>query len=166
METLYSIPPARTKDQLDEGPVEGTFLFLHKRFYIRRGCTCVHVYIEGDDTMAKIPYNQLSKELKRLKQILKNVPQDRQPIAESLFDELAFMDRTMQSLREQVNKDGPISLFKQGKQEFLREHPALTAYNKTIQRYNQTLKQLIDLLPKTDGQSEADPLLEFIKGGK
>jgi len=42
-----------------------------------------------------------------------------------------------------VNADRPISLSKQGKQEFLREQPPLTAYNKTIQRYNQTLKQLI-----------------------
>lgn len=115
--------------------------------------------------MAKIPYSRLSKELKRLKKTLQEIPDDRRPIAESLFDELAFMDQTMQKLREQVNKDGPISLFKQGKQEFLREHPALTAYNKTIQRYNQTLKQLIDLLPKSDGLDEDDPLLEFVKGG-
>ncbi len=116
--------------------------------------------------MSKIPYKDLPKELKQLKKVLKNVPKDRRPIAENLFDELAFMDQTMQKLREQVNADGPISLFKQGKQEFLREHPALTAYNKTVQRYNQTLKQLIDLLPKADGQGDADPLLEFIKGGE
>jgi hypothetical protein len=116
--------------------------------------------------VSKISYKDLPKELKQLKKVLKNVPKDRQPIAENLFDELAFMDQTMQKLREQVNADGPISLFKQGKQEFLREHPALTAYNKTIQRYNQTLKQLIDLLPKADGQGDADPLLEFIKGGE
>ena len=116
--------------------------------------------------MSKISYKDLPKELKQLKKVLKNVPKDRRPIAENLFDELAFMDQTMQKLREQVNADGPISLFKQGKQEFLREHPALTAYNKTVQRFNQTLKQLIDLLPKASDQQEDDPLLDFVKGGK
>ena len=116
--------------------------------------------------MPKIPYNELSKELKRLKQTLKNVQEDRRPIAENLFEELAFMEKTMDSLKAQVNEEGPVSMFKQGAQEFLREHPALTAYNKTLQRYNQTLKQLIDLLPKVEGNSEDDPLLAFVKGGK
>lgn len=116
--------------------------------------------------MAKIPYNQLSKELKRLKRLLKNVPKDRQPIAENLFDELAFMDQTMDKLKAQVNEEGATAMFEQGSQKFLREHPAFKGYISMIQRYNQTLKQLIDLLPKTDGQEESDPLLEFVKGGK
>lgn len=114
--------------------------------------------------MAKIPYRELPIELKRLKQTIKDVPKDRRPIAEALFDELAFMDKTMCSLKAQVNEEGPVSLFKQGRQEFLREHPALTAYNKTLQRFNQTMKQLIDLLPK-DGPGEDDPLLDFVRGG-
>lgn len=121
---------------------------------------------KGADTMGKIPYRELSKEMKRLKRTLKDIPEDRRPIGESLFDELAFMDKTLETLRAQVNEEGPTSMFKQGKQQFLREHPALTAYNKTLQRYNQTLKQLIDLLPKAGGQGDADPLLEFIKGGE
>ncbi len=115
--------------------------------------------------MAQIPYKELSLEMKRLKKILKNIPEDRRPIGESMFEELAFMDKTMDSLKARVNKDGPVDLFKQGKQEFLRESPALTAYNKTLQRFNQTMKQLIDLLPKED-IAEDDPLLEFVKGGK
>jgi len=56
--------------------------------------------------MGKIPYKDLSKEMKRLKQTLKNIPEDRRPIGESLFDELAFMDNTLATLRAQVNKGG------------------------------------------------------------
>lgn len=114
--------------------------------------------------MSKIPYRELSKEMKRLKRILKTIPEDRRAIGESLFEELAFMEKTMDSLKAQVNEEGPVSLFKQGKQEFLREHPALTAYNKTLQRYNQTMKQLIDLLPDSEEEQQADPLLEFVQG--
>lgn len=115
--------------------------------------------------MGKIPYKDLSKEMKRLKQTLKNIPEDRRPIGESLFDELAFMDNTLATLRAQVNKEGPTSMFKQGKQQFLREHPALIAYNKTLQRFNQVIKQIIDLLPKAEGNQPRDALLEFIQGG-
>jgi len=54
-------------------------------------------------------------------------------------------------------------MFKQGKQQFLREHPALTAYNKTLQRFNQVIKQIIDLLPKAEENQPRDALLEFIQ---
>lgn len=105
-----------------------------------------------------------SKEMKRIKTIINKLPKDRLPIAETLYKELVFMQNTLEELKAQVDRDGPVELFKQGKQEFYREHPALQGYNKTLQRYNQTIKQLIDLLPPTDYQQEKDPLLEFIKG--
>lgn len=105
-----------------------------------------------------------SKEMKKLEKILKEIPEDRKPIADSLFKELVFMQNTLETLKKQVDEDGPVELFKQGKQEFYREHPALQGYNKTLQRYNQTIKQLIDLLPPTEFKPSLDPLMEFLKG--
>ncbi|EPY2274573.1 hypothetical protein ACXAUS_003473 [Clostridium sporogenes] len=106
---------------------------------------------------------EISKEMKKLNKILKEVPKDRQPIAQSLFEELAFMQKTLVKLKEQIEKEGPTSMFKQGKQEFLREHPALKGYNTTIQRYSLIYKQLTDLLPPTTGTNKSDPLIDFIK---
>lgn len=40
-----------------------------------------------------------------------------------------------------------VEKFKQGKQEFLREQPALKAYNATMKNYNVTIKQLSEFLP-------------------
>lgn len=105
-----------------------------------------------------------SKNLKELKQILKEIPEDRQAIAQSLYDELVFMQKTMQVLKKQIEEQGPTAMFKQGKQEFLREHPALKAYNTTAQRYSLLSKQLTDLLPKTSGPAQKDELLDFVKG--
>ncbi len=115
--------------------------------------------------MAEIAYKDLPVELKRLRQIVKDVPKDRRPIAETLFNEIAFMDKTLNSLKAQVNKEGPTAMFEQGSQKFLREHPAFKGYISLIQRYNQVMRQLIDLLP-ADGLDEDDPLLDFVKGGK
>ena len=106
----------------------------------------------------------LSKEMKALKKILKNIPKDRQPIGQSLFNEISFMQNTLVKLKEQVEADGPTSMFKQGSQEFLREHPALKGYNTTIQRYSLLYKQITDLLPKVEDKKEDDPLIKFIKG--
>lgn len=109
----------------------------------------------------KIP---ISTDMKKVKQLLKNVPADRQPIAQGLYNELVFMQNTLNTLKEQVGNEGAVSMFKQGAQEFLREHPALKAYNTTIQRYSLIYKQLVDLLPKTDAEQATDPLMDFLKG--
>jgi hypothetical protein len=111
--------------------------------------------------MKNIP---ISKEMKELKQILKQIPADRQAIAQSLYNELEFMQKTLITLREQVNEQGPTAMFKQGAQEFLREHPALKGYNTTVQRYSLLYKQFTDLLPKSTGPQTGDPLLDFVKG--
>lgn len=105
----------------------------------------------------------ISKDMKQLKELLKQIPKDRQPIAESIYNELSFMQKTLNSLKKQVEEDGPVSMFKQGSQEFLREHPALKGYNTTVQRYSLLYKQLTDLLPPAEAPKETDPLLEFIK---
>jgi hypothetical protein len=104
----------------------------------------------------------ISTDMKKVKRLLKDIPVERQPIAQGLYEELVFMQNTMKSLKVQVEADGAVSLYKNGKQEFLREHPALTAYNKTIQRYTQVYKQLIDLFPKVEGKSKDDELMEFL----
>ncbi len=107
------------------------------------------------------------KELSRLKRqfnkILKQVPEDKKPIAASLIKELTFMALTLDDLKLQVEEGGTVELFKQGKQEFLRESPALKAYNTTVQRYSLLYKQLADLLPKTDQDTQENALYEFIK---
>lgn len=105
----------------------------------------------------------ISKEMKELKRILNQIPADRQAIAQSLYNELEFMQKTLVKLREQVEADGPTAMFKQGAQEFLREHPALKGYNTTVQRYSLLYKQFTDLLPKPDNNPPEDPLLKFIK---
>lgn len=107
------------------------------------------------------------RELSRLKRqfnkILKQVPEDKKPIAESLIKELTFMALTLDDLKLQVEEGGTVELFKQGKQEFLRESPALKAYNTTVQRYSLLYKQLTDLLPKAAQETQENALYEFIK---
>lgn len=126
------------------------------RFHIKGG----EIKTKVGDFMKNI---EISKEMKKLSKILKEVPKDRQPIAQSLFEELVFMQKTLVKLKEQIEEEGPTSMFKQGKQEFLREHPALKGYNTTIQRYSLLYKQLTDLLPPTTGTDKSDPLIDFIK---
>lgn len=104
-----------------------------------------------------------SANMKKVKALLKEIPEDRQPIAEGIYTELVFMQNTLKTLKQQVHEEGAVDLFEQGKQKFLREHPALKAYNTTIQRYSLLYKQLVDLLPKEDARDKADELIDFIR---
>ncbi|CCW05908.1 MULTISPECIES: hypothetical protein [Bacillus] len=106
----------------------------------------------------------ISSDMKKLKTILKQIPNDRLPIAHSIYNELVFMQNTLDTLKNQVGEEGPTAMFKQGRQEFLREHPALKAYNTTVQRYSLLYKQLVDLLPPAETGQQSDPLIDFIKG--
>lgn len=118
---------------------------------------------EGDYMKTSKKIIAISSDMKKLKTILKQIPKDRLPIAQSIYNELVFMQNTLDTLKDQVGEEGPVSMFKQGRQEFLREHPALKAYNTTVQRYSLLYKQLVDLLPPTDAIPKEDELIQFIK---
>ena len=100
-----------------------------------------------------------------LKAILEKIPSDKQTIAARLADELVFMQETLTQLKQLVKETGTIEHFQQGKQDFLRESPALRSYNTTLKQYNATFKQLSDLLPKEETtRSTGNPLYDFVEG--
>lgn len=52
----------------------------------------------------------------------------------------------LKELNEIIEKKGVVENFKQGKQQFIREQPAVKAYNALIKNYNITIKQLSEFL--------------------
>lgn len=115
--------------------------------------------------MRVVENKTFSSEIKRLKAMVQLVPDERRIVAESLVDELTFMAETLDKLKDTVREKGVVEEFKNGKQEFLRESPALKAYNTTIQRYGGLYKQLVDMLPKQAQDNADSALYEFVKNG-
>lgn len=106
-----------------------------------------------------------SANMRKVKKLLENIPEDKRPIGQELFNELLFMQNTLTDLKEQVNNEGAVDLFEQGKQKFLREHPALKAYMTLLQRYSLIYKQFMDLFPNDSENQAVDELIDFIKQG-
>lgn len=98
-----------------------------------------------------------------LKELLEKIPEDRKAIAARLVDELVFMQKTLADLKRQIDDNGTVELFEQGKQSFMRESPALKSYNNTISRYGALYKQLCDMLPKEEPQ-KSNAVYDFLKG--
>lgn len=97
--------------------------------------------------------------------ILEKIPEDKQLIGRKLIEELCFMEKTLASLRRQIEEYGEVEHFQQGKQEFLRESPALKSYNTTVQRYSVMYRQLTDLIGKSQEAEKPNAVYDFLKEG-
>lgn len=96
-------------------------------------------------------------------QILKKIPEDKRYIGEKLIAELTFIETTLEKLRAQIAETGEVEHFQQGKQDFLRESPALKAYNTTVQRYSVMYRQLTDLMGKSAEAEKSNAVYDFLK---
>lgn len=84
----------------------------------------------------------------RLEKILEKIPKDKKHEADLLANELRFIIGECENLQKDIKANGCVEEFKQGKQEFLRESPYLTAYNKLMKTYDTFFKSLMNLVPK------------------
>lgn len=100
-----------------------------------------------------------------LKKILERIPENKKAVAGRLADELIFLQATLTDLKQQIKERGTVEQFIQGKQNFLRESPALKSYNITLKSYSTLYKQLTDLLPKDQDTKEKNDLYDFLKEG-
>lgn len=96
-------------------------------------------------------------------EILKKIPEDKRYIGEKLVTELSFIEKTLDRLRKQIAESGEVEHFKQGSQDFLRESPALKAYNTTVQRYSVMYRQLTDLMGKSSEAEKSNAVYDFLK---
>lgn len=96
-------------------------------------------------------------------QMIKKIPEDKRYIGEKLIAELTFIETTLKNLRAQISESGEVEHFQQGKQDFLRESPALKAYNTTVQRYSVMYRQLTDLIGKSPEAEKSNAVYDFLK---
>lgn len=95
--------------------------------------------------------------------ILQKLPEDKRIIGEKLVKELLFMETTLERLKRQINEAGEIERFQQGKQDFLRESPALKSYTSLVQRYSVMHRQLTDLIDKSPDTRENNAVFDFLQ---
>lgn len=100
------------------------------------------------------------------REILEKIPDDKKVIGKKLIEELSFMEKTLASLKRQIEENGELEHFQQGKQDFLRESPALKGYNTTVQRYSVMYRQLTDLMGKTQEVEKSNAVYDFLKEEK
>lgn len=109
---------------------------------------------------------EVKKAYNKFKKIFKDIEPKKLEMNDDLIKNVAFMSVTLLKLQDEINQKGVIEKFVQGKQNFLRENPALKSYNATIKNYTSAIKQLNDLLPEGKTKADGEDLLKFIAGKK
>ncbi|WP_341877603.1 hypothetical protein [Defluviitalea saccharophila] len=98
----------------------------------------------------------VKREINRLTDLFKDIDRNKRLTAKGLIEEAAYMRITLQELKDEIDKHGPIDEMPQGDYSILREHPALKAYNTMVQRYTNIIDKLTNLHPKEEVKKEVD----------
>ena len=108
--------------------------------------------------------NETMKVYKKYKKMFSNIGATKLAVNDDLLVNIAFMVVTLLKLQNEINEKGVIERFEQGKQNFLRESPALKSYNITIKNFNSSIKILNSLLPADEkpAKEDGEELLNFI----
>lgn len=106
----------------------------------------------------------VDKEIKRLKELFKEIPQEKVELVEKLIQNAGFMSATLEELMQTINEKGVKEEYKNGANQFgYKDSVEVKTYNSMIKNYMAVIKQLSDLLPtETNLKDEFDRFCEEI----
>ena len=105
----------------------------------------------------------IKKEMLRLKKIFKNLEKDKWDTALSLIKNAAFMTITLEDLQETINREGAVSEYQNGENQWgTKKSPEVEIYNTMIKNHMAIIKQLADLLPKDLPKDQEDGFDGFV----
>ena len=116
---------------------------------------------ETNEDISKV--ERISEEIKKLDKLFKDVDPKIKKAANSLIENAAFMSITLEDLQKKINKDGVISKYQNGANQWgTKKSPEVEIYNTMIKNHMSVIKQLTDLLPKKNPKNEDDGFDEFV----
>lgn len=112
--------------------------------------------------MEKTNISEKDKELRRIKKLFKEMPDNWKKVNEKLFIRAANMAVFLSEMEEKLAAEGLIVSMPQGDYEIERAHPLLQQYNSMVKNYNATIKQLSEALPPAAAETAGSALMKFV----
>ncbi|MBC2722332.1 hypothetical protein [Desulfosporosinus sp.] len=101
---------------------------------------------------------RIKKEIQRLKRLFKNMPKETMNRVLSLITNAAFMTITLEDLQETINREGTVSEYKNGENQFgTKKSPEVEIYNTMVKNHMSIIKQLTDLTPQGPPPKAPEP---------
>ena len=92
--------------------------------------------------------NRIEAELKRISRYFESVAENQRAVVSPLLQNAAFMAITLEDLQEQINSEGVVDTYMNGKNQYgVKQSATLQSYNSLIKNYAAVIKTLSGLLP-------------------
>lgn len=100
---------------------------------------------------------RIETEKKKLEKQYTKLDSKQKKVVTSLIENASFMIVTLQDLQDSMNKNGVISHYQNGENQWgTKKSPEVDIYNTMIKNHMAIIKQLSDLVPKENKPSEND----------
>lgn len=104
---------------------------------------------------------QIKGELRKMKKMFANLPENERKFIEPLLQNAAFMRVVLEDLQEQIAENGCVEEYSNGENQGGKKMSAeLSAYNTTVRNYNAVMVKLIERLPKEEKKSAMLQMME------
>jgi hypothetical protein len=109
---------------------------------------------------------RITKEERRLRRIYRTIDKDNKAIIDGLIQRAAYMRVTLEDYEKDLDEKGYVELFSQSERldPYERERPVARLYNTMNKNYQSIIKQLSDLVPKSEPKPEDDGFEDFVNG--
>ena len=107
---------------------------------------------------------EANKELKKLNEIIKVIPDDKKKLVEGLIADASFMAEQLEFLRGYIAENGWSEEYQNGaNQRGKKTSVEADMYVKVQKSYASIIRQLTDFLPTENKNANNDELLEFLR---
>lgn len=117
-----------------------------------------------DESKYLLKCKQIKTEENRLLRLFKDVDENKKKLVTATIKDAAFLTITMAELREEINRNGTVSEYKNGENQYgTKQSPESQTYIQLSQKLTQAMKILIDCIQKSgkpDGPG--DDFNEFV----
>lgn len=104
--------------------------------------------------------NRIKKELKRISEFFKDIPDNQREIVAPLLQNSAFMKVTMEDMQQIINTEGVEDKYRNGNAQYGTKPSAIVqAYNSMLKNYTTVTTKLLSLIPKTDGPTSLEAFM-------
>jgi len=109
---------------------------------------------------------RIKKEITRLKKLFKEIDKNKIQLVNSTIEDVAFLTISMQDLRENIIRDGTTVTYKNGENQYgVKQNPDAQLYLQMSQKHTQSVKILLDCMPKTlQPAIKDDGFMDFVIG--
>lgn len=93
-------------------------------------------------------FERIKAEKDRLMAIYSDLDENELQVAEGLITQASFMLITLEDLQNEINQNGFIGEYKNGKDQYgTKQSAELQAYNQTLRSYNAVIGKLLKIVP-------------------